>query len=159
MSPEPCSRVSVEPFARALPCSAKLAWLDSLARYWSTQDRGALSILCGDFNVVPAALDSWLGAGEGEIFHTVDERTRFAKLLELGLVDLFRARYPDKQAFSWWDYRGGAFHKGQGLRIDLVLGTKAAAARVQEVEIDRDFRKKKNDFLPSDHAPVIVDLA
>ena len=139
----------------------KLAWLDALAGYWATQDSNALSILCGDFNIAPTALDSWLGAegeAEGAIFHTPDERMRFAKLLELGLVDLFRARHPDKQTFSWWDYRGGAFHKGQGLRIDFVLGTRAAAARVKEVEIDRDFRKKKDGFLPSDHAPVIVDL-
>jgi len=138
----------------------KLTWLDSLVRYWATRDPQSTAILCGDFNVVPTALDSWLGAdSEGEIFHTPEERTRFARLIDLGLVDLFRARHPESKTFSWWDYRGGAFHKGEGLRIDFVLGTQAAAARVKEVEIDRDFRKKKEGFLPSDHAPVIVDLA
>ncbi len=48
-------------------------------------------------------------------------------LLDWGYVDLFRERYPEQQAFSWWDYRGGAFHKKQGLRIDFVLGTRAIA--------------------------------
>jgi exodeoxyribonuclease III len=55
----------------------KLAWFDSLLRYWSSRDRNAPSVLCGDFNVVPAALDSWIGAAaeaEGALFHTKDER-------------------------------------------------------------------------------------
>ena len=30
---------------------------------------------------------------------------------------------PSCAAFSWWDYRAGAFHKGEGLRIDFLLGT------------------------------------
>jgi exodeoxyribonuclease-3 len=61
--------------------------------------------------------------------------------------------------FSWWDYRGGAFHRGQGLRIDLLLASPAAAARVKSVEIDREYRKKKDGLIASDHAPVIAELA
>jgi exodeoxyribonuclease III len=139
----------------------KLAWFDSLLRYWASRDRATPAVLCGDFNVVPAALDSWIGAAaevDGALFHTKDERDRFAKLLELGLVDVFRAQHPDKQTFSWWDYRGGAFHRGQGLRIDLMLASTPVAQRVRAVEIDRDFRKKKEGLLPSDHAPVYADL-
>jgi exodeoxyribonuclease-3 len=137
----------------------KLAWFDSLLRYWAAQDRNAPAVLCGDFNVVPAEIDSWLGGDTSDqIFHTKAERDRYAALLELGLVDLYRARYPDKKAFSWWDFRGGAFHKGQGLRIDMVLATAPAAQRVKEVEIDRDFRKKLEGLTPSDHAPVFADL-
>jgi len=138
----------------------KLAWFDSLLRYWSNRDRGTAAVLCGDFNVVPAALDSWIGADAADdaLFHTKAERDRFAALLELGLVDLFRARHPDEQKFSWWDYRGGAFHRGHGLRIDLVLANAPVAQRVKDVEIDRDFRKKKDGLLPSDHAPVYADL-
>lgn len=137
----------------------KLAWLDSLVRHWAGLERNACSVLCGDFNLVPSALDSWLGErGVGHIFHTPDERARFAALLQLGLFDLFREKHPERQAFSWWDYRGGAFHRGQGLRIDLILGSAAALARVVDVTIDRDFRKKQNDFIASDHAPVYVDL-
>jgi len=138
----------------------KLAWFDDLARWWSGLDHDAeQAVLCGDFNVVPAAIDSWRGeAGEGRIFHTVEERTRFARLSGLGLHDLFRAANPEERAYSWWDYRGGAFHRGHGLRIDLLLATPAVLARVKSVEIDRDYRKKKDGLTASDHAPVIVDL-
>jgi exodeoxyribonuclease III len=138
----------------------KLAWLDALVAYVAEQDASGASIVCGDFNLVPAAIDSWDEAGlRGHIFHTDEERSRFTQLLELGLVDVFRARNPELQAFSWWDYRGGAFHRRQGLRIDLILASADAAARVKTVEIDRDYRKKKDGLTPSDHAPVITDLA
>jgi exodeoxyribonuclease-3 len=139
---------------------AKLAWLDALAAHLRSVHHPARpGVVCGDFNVCPTALDSWNEAElHGSIFHSDDERARLQGLLSLGLVDLFRVRHPERRAFSWWDYRGGAFHKGEGLRIDLVLGTAPLAARVREVEIDREYRKKHEDLTASDHAPVYVDL-
>ena len=99
------------------------------------------------------------GAQFGTIFHTDAERTRFARLLASGWVDLFRAANPEAREFTWWDYRAGAFHKGQGLRIDFLLGTPALAARVRSVSIDREWRKKQEGLVASDHAPVIAELA
>jgi len=139
----------------------KLAWFDTLAAHLAAQpaDAGA-RVLCGDFNIVPEPLDSWRGpAGDGGIFHTPEERARFARLLELGFVDLYRSHHPDGRAFSWWDYRGGSFHRGHGLRIDTLLGTESVRQRVKDVVIDRDFRKKQAELTPSDHAPVYADLA
>ena len=116
-------------------------------------------MLCGDFNVVPAPIDSWRGEeGDGSLFHTGEERSRFGALLDLGLRDLFRERNRDTRAFSWWDYRAGAFPRGQGLRIDFLLATSPVLDRVAAVEVDRDFRKKKEGLTASDHAPVIADL-
>jgi len=139
----------------------KLAWLDALAGHFAALGvAGAPHLLCGDFNLCPAALDSWNEAAlRGRIFHTDEERAGFQRLLAAGFTDLFRALHPEKQAFSWWDYRDGAFHKGQGLRIDFVLGSAPLLARVKGVEIDRDYRKKQDGFTASDHAPVWVDLA
>ncbi len=94
----------------------------------------------------------------GHIFHTDEERTRIRRLLDWGLYDVFRQRHPESREFSWWDYRGGAFHRGLGLRIDFVLATRSALERVRSVEIDREYRKKKDGLTASDHAPVIVDL-
>jgi exodeoxyribonuclease-3 len=138
----------------------KLAWIDALAEHFEAHHRPDRStLLCGDFNVCPEPLDSWNEEQlRGGIFHTDEERSRFRRLLEWGFVDLYRDRFPDKQAFSWWDYRGGAFHRGHGLRIDFLLATRDVAERVRSVEIDRDYRKKKEGLTPSDHAPVIADL-
>jgi exodeoxyribonuclease-3 len=137
----------------------KLAWFEALADHFAAPPSDRAAIVLGDFNVVPAAIDSWNEAGlAGTIFHTDAERERLARLQQAGFVDAFRALHPELQAFSWWDYRAGAFHKKQGLRIDLALATAPAQARVRAVEIDREFRKKQGGFTPSDHAPVIVDL-
>ena len=40
--------------------------------------------------------------------------SRYRSLLDLGLTDLFRHLYPEERKFSWWDYRGGSFHRGMG---------------------------------------------
>ena len=132
----------------------KLAWFDGLRDYLAGVDRDAAFVIGGDFNIVPAALDCWQGDdAEGSLFCTVEERSRYRALLDLGLTDLFRHLYPEEQKFSWWDYRGGAFHRGFGLRIDHLLGTPAVASRVRRVEIDREYRKKKDGNTASDHAP------
>lgn len=138
----------------------KLAWFDAL-KQWADEfvEPEASAVLCGDFNIVPTGLDTWDEASfVGSVFHTEEERTRIAALLDVGLTDLYREREPETQAFSWWDYRGGSFHRKHGLRIDFVLGTKAIVDRLRSVEIDRDFRKKKDGLTPSDHAPVIAHL-
>ena len=138
----------------------KLAWLDALASHFAEHhDPAQPTILCGDFNVVPAPIDSWNEkALAGQIFHSDEERARYAALLEWGFTDLFREEHPDEQAFSWWDYRGGAFHRRQGLRIDFLLGTQPVRERLSSALIDREWRKKHEDLTASDHAPVVADL-
>ena len=76
-------------------------------------------------------------------------------LVDWGLVDVFRQHHDEPGLYSWWDYRGGNFHKRMGLRIDLVLATRSLAARSRRALIDRNARKGES---PSDHAPVIVDF-
>ncbi|MEZ4218157.1 MAG: exodeoxyribonuclease III [Myxococcota bacterium] len=138
----------------------KLEWFDALAAHWRAQHaEGDAAVLCGDFNIVPAALDTWHGADDDEsIFHTPAERARMARLVDLGLTDLFRHAHPEAREYSWWDYRGGSFHRGHGLRIDLVLATAPVRDRLRAAWIDRDYRKKLDGLTASDHAPVIADI-
>ena len=139
--------------------SGKLAWYDALIDYLDDVDADEPFVLGGDFNIVPTPLDCWRGeAADGAIFCTAQERNRYQTLLDGGLVDLFRHLHPDDQRFSWWDYRGGAFHRGMGLRIDMLLGTKALTKRLRSVVIDRDYRRKQDGLTASDHAPVYADL-
>ena len=139
----------------------KLAWFESLrAHLDETHDPAEPTVLCGDFNVCPTDLDSWDPDGHRDaIFHTSAERERIDSLIDWGLHDLFRALHPDEPGFSWWDYRGGSFHRGHGLRIDFLLGSEAVRARTEAVFVDRDFRKKIEGLTASDHAPVVADLA
>ncbi len=130
----------------------KLEWYRRLTR-WLQGTQGPL-LVCGDFNVAPADADTWDPAlWSGQTLASPPERAAFTALLEQHhLVDLFRAQRPDEAArFSWWDYRAGAFHKNQGLRIDHLLVTRELQARCTAVDIDREARKGPQ---PSDHAPV-----
>ena len=137
---------------------AKLSWFDSLISSFK-MNQEPNRILCGDFNIVVEAIDSWRGENaKGDIFHTEEERKRISELMTTGLIDLFRIQNPNEQLFTWWDYRGGAFHRKQGLRIDLILGTEAILKRMHNYVIDRDYRKKQGELTASDHAPVFIDI-
>jgi exodeoxyribonuclease-3 len=138
----------------------KLAWFDALAEHLSERHGPEDPlVMCGDFNVCPTALDSWDEARlAGQMFHTPEERARIQRLADWGLQDAFRELHPDRQEFSWWDYRGGAFHRGHGLRIDFLLATRSIQQRIRAVEIDREWRKKQEGLTASDHAPVWADL-
>ncbi len=72
-----------------------------------------------------------------------------------GLTDAFRHFHDGDKMYSWWDYRGGDFHQGRGMRIDLLLCSASVMKRANWCVVDRNARKGK---LPSDHAPVIVDI-
>ncbi len=139
----------------------KLKWLEALASHLEARaDKAAPLLLGGDFNVCSGDLDSFRGAGlTPSIFNTKEERALIARIRAAGFVDLFRAQHPETPGFSWWDHRGGSFHKNEGLRIDLLFGTPIVAARVKDVFVDRDYRKKgKTGAVPSDHAPVVAVL-
>ena len=140
----------------------KLAWFDKLAVYAETRaERDSPLVLGGDFNVAPTDMDSFGGVlSRGRSHHTDEERKLVSRLREAGMVDLFRARYPEDPGYSWWDYRAGCFHKNQGMRIDLLFATTAVAKRVTDVFVDREYRKKgkPSGSIPSDHAPLVAVL-
>ncbi|HQU26917.1 MAG TPA: exodeoxyribonuclease III [Acidimicrobiales bacterium] len=134
----------------------KLRWLDELRALLAARDRSAPVVVAGDFNVAPADLDVWDPTALAGMTHaSAPERAALDEIVATGLVDVVRARHPAEPCFTWWDYRGGAFHRGWGMRIDLVYVDAAHAERVRAAFVDRDARKGPK---PSDHAPVVVDL-
>jgi exodeoxyribonuclease-3 len=135
----------------------KIAWYHGLRRLLdaTTIPAGGL-IVCGDFNIAPDDRDVFDPALlRGQLHFHPDEHAALAHLREYGLVDLLRLHNTEAGQYSWWDYRAGAFRRNQGLRIDYLLGTEAAAARCQRVFMDRDERKRER---PSDHCPVVAEL-
>lgn len=137
---------------------AKLAWYDRLAEWLAdAADPSQPLVLGGDFNVAPEDSDVWdPRACHGGTHVSAPERAAYARLRDWGLVDVYRLHHPESGRFSWWDYRAGAFHKNFGMRIDLLLATRSVAIRTVGAEIDREARKGKP--IPSDHAPVLIDL-
>jgi exodeoxyribonuclease-3 len=135
----------------------KLTFLDQLIRHLEGScDHDKDLVLTGDFNIAPAAIDVFDAEYmEGKIGFHPQERAAIKRILDWGLIDAFRLHHREGGFYSWWDYRGGAFHRDRGLRIDHILLTRSLAARCRDCTIQRDERKGKQ---PSDHAPVIATL-
>jgi exodeoxyribonuclease III len=132
----------------------KLAWLEALTAAVGGGPPDV--VVCGDVNIAPADADVFDPAAYAGSTHvTAPERRALAALLELGLHDVVRDRWPQERVFSYWDYRAGMFHQDLGMRIDLILAGDAVAARAEAAWVDRQARKGTG---PSDHAPVVVDL-
>ena len=138
--------------------AGKLAWFARLRRWLDeTQDPGTPLVIGGDFNVAPTDRDVWdPDAAHGGTHVSGPERAAFRALLDWGLEDTWRERNPGLRRFTWWDYRAGNFQRDEGMRIDHLLATAPVAARIVEVEVDREARKGKP--VPSDHAPLFMDL-
>lgn len=135
----------------------KLDWLGRLRQHLSavSSPERALAV-CGDFNIAPQDADVWDPAAfTGSTHVTKPEREALADLEDWGLVDAFRQCWPDDKLYTYWDYRAGDFHEHRGMRIDLMLVSRPVVPNVRWALVDRNARKGK---LPSDHAPVFVDL-
>ncbi|HET7471648.1 MAG TPA: exodeoxyribonuclease III [Candidatus Limnocylindrales bacterium] len=137
----------------------KLRWFQRLRRWLDdAASPDEPLVLGGDLNATPTDDDVWSAArAHGGTHVSPPERAALAALREWGLVDAYRAGAGDARGrFSWWDYRAGNFHRNEGMRIDLLYVTKPVADRIVWAEIDREARK--GPPVPSDHAPVVVDL-
>lgn len=116
-----------------------------------------IQIFGGDFNVAAEAIDVYDPKSfEGQILFHPLERQKFRSLLNLGLIDSYRACNQSHQAFSWWDYRGGGWQHNKGARIDYLLASPLAADKISSASIeDKGVRDQEK---ASDHCPVIVTL-
>ena len=138
--------------------AGKLAWYDRL-RQWLGEacHPGEDLVIGGDFNLAPTDADVWDPAAvHGGTHVSPPERAAFQRLLDWGLVDAYRAVHQEPGRYTWWDYRAGMFHKNNGMRIDHLLVSRSVADRLVDAEIDREARK--GPPVPSDHAPLTIDL-
>lgn len=136
----------------------KLDWLSAFTRWLEGElARYPELAVVGDFNIAPEPADvhdpkAW----EGQVLFSKPEREAFRGLIDLGFVDSFRLFDQPEKSFTWWDYRLNAFKRGMGLRIDHILLSPSLAERCREVSIVKDMRALER---PSDHAPVVADIA
>ena len=136
----------------------KLAWLACLQRYLAEQERqGDPLCMVGDFNIGPEARDLHDPARlTGRIMASEAERDALRQLLGERLVDAFRLFEQGAGHGSWWDYRTGAWENDRGWRIDHIYLSEELAGCATGCVIDRGPR---GNLQPSDHAPVVVNLA
>lgn len=136
----------------------KLSWMKRLvAHLQRTASPSDDLVLCGDFNVAlfendVANPEKW----QDSVLRHHQVREALEAIGDWGLTDIFRMHHPDGGVYSWWDYRMLGFPKGDGLRIDHIYATASIARRCSSARVDRDERKGQK---PSDHAPVIAEIA
>ncbi len=135
----------------------KLLWLDRVTAWLATQiEEFENVIVMGDFNIVPDDRDVYDPEGWREkILCSTPEREALGKILDLGFQDSFRLFEQQERTWSWWDYRMNAFRRKMGLRIDLILASKAMANRCIASYVDIEPRRQDR---PSDHAPAIAEF-
>ena len=136
----------------------KLRWMERLAgRAAALLDDDQAVLFAGDYNVCPADEDfapRTLSASDALV--RPETRARFRALQWLGLTDAVRAMQPSGPAYTFWDYQHGAWPQDRGLRIDHALLSPDLAERLVSAQPDRAERGQPQ---PSDHVPVVIELA
>lgn len=136
----------------------KLRWLEALQQWLqSLLQTEKHVVVLGDFNIAPEDRDvhdpaAWVG----HVHVSEPERDAYRRLLQAGLVDVFRQFEQPEKSYSWWDYRAAGFRRNAGLRIDLILASTALAQQCVAARIDKEPRRAER---PSDHTPVLADFA
>jgi exodeoxyribonuclease-3 len=135
----------------------KLEWLSKVSDYIEDQlKQHEHFVTLGDFNIAPEDRDVHDPAEWKErILCSTPERNALQHILGLGLEDTFRLFEQEEKSFSWWDYRAAGFRRNRGLRIDLILTSKALSKKCTGCHIDREPRQLER---PSDHTPVFAEF-
>ena len=133
----------------------KLGWMSRLRQHLDISCKTTDDVVvAGDFNIAPDDRDVYdVKQFEGATHVSQPERDALQNVCDFGMEDTFRRFHQEEGLHSWWDYRGGSFYKGHGMRIDLLLATSSVAERSTWTSVDRNARKGES---PSDHAPVLL---
>ncbi len=131
----------------------RMSWDDAFRNYITKLDKIKPVVFCGDFNVAHKEIDlknpktNTKNAG-----FTIEERTKFTKLLSSGFVDSFRYFYPNETGiYSWWSYMFHSREKNAGWRIDYFLVSERISPNMHDAKI-------LTDIFGSDHCPVMLEI-
>ncbi len=140
----------------------KLRFVEAM-KDWSQQEvkKHHKTVIVGDFNIAPLEHDVWSSKQlRNVVSHTPIEREKLTELQHLsgGWVDAMRLLTPHEQKlYSWWSYRNKDWEKSdRGRRLDHVWFTPALKSELKSGAILREARNFEN---PSDHVPVVIELA
>ena len=135
----------------------KLAWHERLRLHATTlRKSGAPIVLAGDYNVAPTELDIYPTKSYADnALVQPESRAAFKRLVGRSWTDALRAKFPDERIYTFWDYKRLRWPRDAGLRLDHLLLSPPAAARLADAGVDRDVRGREG---AADHAPVWIRL-
>ena len=136
----------------------KKNWLNQLIKQLKNlSKKNSNIILAGDFNIIPSAEDVYNAKSfEDDALYKLEIRKKFREMLNLGLIDVYRHMYEDKEGYTFWEYMAGAWQKNNGMRIDHFLVSNSLIDQVKGININKDPRGREK---PSDHTPIEITLA
>ncbi len=139
----------------------KLDFLDEMARWFPDQySSDQPLILVGDLNIAPLENDVWNHKQLLKIIsHTPIEVEKLNNIIDkFGWVDAMRQIITsDQKLYTWWSYRARDWLKSnKGRRLDHIWVTPPLSNKIKNTEVILEVRGWQK---PSDHAPVIIDLA
>ena len=135
----------------------KKDWLDTLIKQLrSILKKNPNIILGGDFNIIPAAEDVYnVKSFEDDALYRLEIRKKLREIINLGLNDVYRHFYDDKEGYTFWDYMRGAWQNNNGMRIDHFLVSNSMIDKIKSININKDPRGREK---PSDHTPIEIKL-
>ncbi len=130
----------------------RVNWEENFRKYILKLENHKPVIICGDLNVAHNEIDlKNPSTNRKSAGFTDEERREFTNLLELGFVDSFRYKYPDKVEYSWWSYMMKAREKNIGWRIDYFVVSDKLKNNILDAKIHQD-------IFGSDHCPVSLEI-
>ena len=139
----------------------KLQFLDEMTK-WYPENRSAEQpmILVGDLNIAPLENDVWSHKQLLKVVsHTPVEVEALGRVQNaMNWFDACRHFVPESEPlYSWWSYRARDWSASdKGRRLDHIWTTQRLVPRIESCEI---LRAARGWARPSDHAPVLLDLA
>ena len=137
----------------------KLRWIERLrARGLELLAEGRAVVLAGDWNVIPTEHPDDVFSARAmaqDALMQPESRAAFRQVLDDGWTDAIRARHPEGRIYTFWDYMAGCWRRDAGFRIDHLLLSAPAAARLLDAGVDKSYRGLEK---ASDHAPTWIQL-
>ena len=127
-------------------------WDPAVRKYLKELEKQKPVVVCGDFNAAHTEIDlARPTANRHNAGFTDEERQGISALIEVGLVDTFRALHPEVQRYTWWSHWGHARENNVGWRIDYFFVSKSLKSKLRDAEI-------YEDYMGSDHCPISITL-
>lgn len=132
----------------------KMKWMDELSAYLEklkNEFPEKMIVAAGDWNVAPENIDIHNPkTNQKSAGFTKEERDWFRNFLGKGWIDVFRHKYPNEVAYTFWNTKFSARTSNKGWRIDHFVVNSSSIGSVTNCEILNN--------LGSDHAPIYLEI-
>jgi exodeoxyribonuclease-3 len=136
----------------------KLHWFDRLFSFFDSCFKSTDSLVwVGDLNIAPEPIDVYDPVTLlGHVCFHPDVQKALQKVMDWGLVDIFRKHCKEAGQYTFWDYRmRNTFKHNLGWRLDHIMATKPIAKKSSACYIDKKPRQAER---PSDHTPIVAEF-